>query len=265
MESEWIYTPPVYAFLIFMGLAIGSFLNVVIYRLPLGKSIIKPRSSCPSCGHAIPFYLNIPIISWILLRGKCRYCKAPISPRYLFVELVSAVIVIGYFIWLGASWQFLAYTILTLALLAVFLIDLDHYVIPDQITYPGIIIGLAFSFVNPDITILGSVLGMVIGGGGLLLIALLGDWLFKKESMGGGDIKLAAMLGAFLGWEKVLFVFVAASVIGLFVSIFALYFSKSVRESRRIPFGPFLAAAAVTAIIVGDYLINLYISRFYNI
>jgi leader peptidase (prepilin peptidase)/N-methyltransferase len=265
MESEWIYSAPAYVILALLGLSIGSFLNVVIYRLPLGKSIIRPGSACPSCGHTIPFYLNIPLISYIMLRGKCKYCGEGISPRYLFVELVSAVVGLGYFFWLGASWQFLAYTVLTLALLAVFLIDLEHYIIPDQITYPGIVIGLAFSLVNPDISILGSVLGMVIGGGGLLLIALLGDWLFKKESMGGGDIKLAAMLGAFLGWEKVLFVFVAASVIGLVASIFALYFSKSVRESRRIPFGPFLAAAAVTAIIIGDYLIKLYITRFYNV
>ncbi|MBD3219585.1 MAG: prepilin peptidase [candidate division Zixibacteria bacterium] len=265
MELDWTQTLPVYIFLGFMGLVLGSFINVVIYRLPRGKSIVKPRSACPSCGKSIPFYLNIPVLSYLVLRGKCKYCAEKISPRYLFVELISGAIVLGYYLWLGASWQFAGYTVLTLALLVIFTIDLEHYIIPDEITYPGIVLGLAFSFVNPDLTIIQSALGMAIGGGGLLLIALLGDWLFKKESMGGGDIKLAAMLGAFLGWKLILFIFIASSVIGLVISIVAMFFSDSVRESRKIPFGPFLAAAAVTAIICGDYLINLYISRFYHI
>jgi leader peptidase (prepilin peptidase)/N-methyltransferase len=173
--------------------------------------------------------------------------------------------VLGFYFWLGASWQFLGYTVLTLSLLAIFMIDLENYIIPDEITYPGIVLGLAFSLVNPEITILESIIGMLLGGGGLLLIALIGDWIFKKESMGGGDIKLAAMLGAFLGWQQVLFVFIAASVIGLIASVIAMHFSENVRENHRIPFGPFLAAAAVTAIIFGDYIINLYITRFYNI
>jgi len=255
----------VYIFLGFMGLILGSFLNVVIYRLPRGKSIVKPRSACPSCEKPIPFYLNIPIFSYLFLRGKCRYCGEKISPRYLFVELISGLVVLGYYFWLGASWQFLGYTILTLSLLAIFMIDLEHYIIPDEITYPGIVLGLAFSLVNPDVTILESALGTLLGGGGLLLIALIGDWMLKKESMGGGDIKLAAMLGAFLGWQQVLFVFIAASFIGLIVSVIAMLFSDSVRQSRRVPFGPFLAAAAVTAIICGDYIISFYISRFYNI
>ena len=123
---------------------------------------------------------------------------------------------------------------------------------------------ISSGILNPDINLVQSLLGTLIGGGGLLLLALLGDWLFKKESMGGGDIKLAAMLGAFLGWQKVLFVFIASSVIGLIVSIIAMIFSSNIRETRRIPFGPFLAASAIIAIVVGDYLINLYLSHFYN-
>ncbi|NIP42762.1 MAG: prepilin peptidase [candidate division Zixibacteria bacterium] len=265
MTFDWTQTWPVYVFLGFMGLILGSFLNVVIYRLPRGKSIVKPRSACPTCGKAIPFYLNIPVFSYLFLRGKCKHCAAKISPRYLFVELISGLIVLGFYFWLGASWQFLGYTVLTLSLLAIFMIDLEHYIIPDEITYPGMVLGLAFSLVNPEITILESITGMLLGGGGLFLIALIGDWIFKKESMGGGDIKLAAMLGAFLGWQQVLFVFIAASVIGLIASVIAMHFSENVRENHRIPFGPFLAAAAVTAIIFGDYIINLYITRFYNI
>jgi len=264
MEPNFIHSYPVYVFLVLMGLSIGSFLNVVIYRLPLGKSVIKPRSACPSCGIVIPWYHNIPVLSYLILRGKCAGCGTKISPRYLFVELVTCSIVVGYYIWLGPAWQTLGYILLTMALLVVFLIDCKHYIIPDQITYPGIVLGLLFAFVNPDLTIIDSGIGLLIGGGGLLLIALLGDWIFKKESMGGGDIKLSAMLGAFLGWQKILFVFIAASIIGLIVSIFAMMLSSSLRENRRIPFGPFLATAAVTAIVVGDYLINLYISRFYN-
>jgi leader peptidase (prepilin peptidase)/N-methyltransferase len=265
MEIDWTHSYPVYVFMIFMGLALGSFLNVVIYRLPKGMSVIKPRSYCTACGKPIPFYLNMPVISYLVLLGKCRFCGAKISPRYFFVELLSGVIVVGYYIWLGPTWQMLGYTLLTLALLAVFLIDYEYYIIPDQITYPGIILGLLFSLVNPDMAILQSVIGMLVGGVGLLAVSYLGDWLFKKESLGGGDIKLAAMLGAFLGWQKILFIFIAASVIGLIIGIIALSISGSLRENRKIPFGPFLAAAAVTAIIFGDYLINLYISRFYNL
>jgi len=265
MQVDIYYTLPVYLFLGFMGCTLGSFLNVVIYRLPLKMSIIKPRSACPSCKTPIPIYWNIPVISYLLLRGKCRYCSTRISPRYLFVELLSGVIVLGYYLWLGPIWQFIGYSLLSLALVAVFLIDYEHYIIPDQITYPGIILGLAFSLVNPDITIIQSLLGIAVGGGGLLLLALLGDWLFKKESMGGGDIKLTAMLGAFLGWQKILFIFMASSVIGLIVSIIAMSFSSNLRETRRIPFGPFLAASAIIAITAGDYLINLYLSHLYNL
>jgi leader peptidase (prepilin peptidase) / N-methyltransferase len=264
MESEFAHSYPVYLFLVLMGLSVGSFLNVVIYRLPLKMSVIKPRSSCPSCGKLIAWYHNLPVLSYLILRGKCAGCGAKISPRYLFVELVTCAIVVGYYVWLGPVWQTLGYILLTTALLVVFLIDCKHYIIPDEITYPGIVLGLLFSLVNPDLTIFQSAIGLLIGGGGLLLMAVIGDWIFKKESMGGGDIKLAAMLGAFLGWQKILFVFIAASFIGLIVSIFAMLVSQSLRESRRIPFGPFLATAAVTAILVGDYLINFYINRFYN-
>jgi len=264
MDVDWTQSYIVYIFLGFMGLALGSFLNVVIYRLPEGKSIIKPRSSCPSCGYTIPPYLNIPVLSWILLRGKCKSCGEKISLRYPFVELISGIIVLGYYVWLGPTWQFPIYSILTLALLAVFLIDYDHYIIPNEITYPGIIIGLGLSLLNPEITPVESLLGILVGGGGLFLIAVIGDWLFKKESMGGGDIKLAAMLGSFLGWQKILFVFIASSVVGLVISIIVMLFSSSLRDSRKIPFGPFLAVAAVIAILFGDYLIHLYISRFYS-
>jgi leader peptidase (prepilin peptidase)/N-methyltransferase len=260
MENDWANHFFIYILLALLGLSLGSFLNVVIYRLPFGKSIIKPRSFCPSCGTTIPLYYNIPILSYLLLRGHCKYCGKQISPRYLLVEFTSALIVVGYYIAFGPSWQFVAYTLFTLALLAVFLIDFVHYIIPDQITYPGIVIGVLFSLVNPQITVWQSLLGVLVGGGGLLLVGILGDLLFRKESLGGGDIKLAAMLGAFLGWKNVLFIFISASVIGLIASIIAMVFSSSLRESRRIPFGPFLATAAVAAIFFGDYLINLYIS-----
>lgn len=260
MDPVWSQHIYIYILLGLLGLSLGSFLNVVIYRLPFGKSVIKPRSFCPSCGTTIPFFYNIPILSYLLLRGRCKYCDKKISPRYLIVEMVSAMIVVGFYMVLGPGWEFVGYTIFTLALLAVFLIDFVHYIIPDQITYPGIVLGLLFSFVNPQITTLESVMGILVGGFGLLLVGILGDLLFKKESLGGGDIKLAAMLGAFLGWKNVLFIFISASVIGLIASIFAMFLSDSVRESRRIPFGPFLATAAVAAIFFGDYLINLYIS-----
>ncbi|RKX25581.1 MAG: prepilin peptidase [Candidatus Zixiibacteriota bacterium] len=181
------------------------------------------------------------------------------SLRYPLVELLNAAFYLYFFWQLGASFEFLALAILTSSLLVIFFIDLDHQIIPDSITLPGMVIGLGVSFLPEGIGIVNALIGLLAGGGSLYLIAILGDWLFKKESMGGGDIKMAAMLGAFLGWQKVAFVFIAASAIGLVVSVAVMCISSKMRQTRIIPFGPFLASAAVLAIIYGDRIIHWYL------
>ncbi len=244
------------------GLIIGSFLNVVIYRVPRPIRFLGHRSVCPSCDHQLKWYHNIPVFSWLALRARCAYCKAPISGRYPLVELLTA----GLFVLLawrfGMTWQFAAYAVLGAMLIVIFFIDLDFQIIPDVISLPGIIVGLAFSFAPGGIGILDSFIGVLVGGGSLWGVAILGDWLFKKDSMGGGDIKMAAMLGAFLGWQKVLFIFIASACIGLVVSVALMAVSAKLRQERVVPFGPFLATAAVLAMVYGDRLIALYVTTF---
>jgi leader peptidase (prepilin peptidase)/N-methyltransferase len=248
-----------------LGLAIGSFLNVLIYRLPRKKPIVLARSVCTRCGNRLMWYHNIPLVSFACLGGRCAYCTRKISWRYPIVEAVNGLLYV-YFLWqFGLTEQFFVFAFLSSVLLAIFFIDLDHQIIPDSFTLPGIGIGLAVSLIPGGLSPLSSLIGLLVGGGSLYIIAILGDWIFKKESMGGGDIKMAAMLGAFLGWQKVLFIFISAAAIGLVVSIAVMIFSKRMREERIIPFGPFLSAAAVLAIVYGDQLIRLYIDNFVHI
>jgi len=168
-----------------------------------------------------------------------------------------------YFFWqFGTRLDFFIFAFLSSALIAIFLIDLDFQIIPDVISLPGIVAGLAVSFIPGGIGPVSSLVGLLVGGGALYAVALLGDWLFKKESMGGGDIKMAAMLGAFLGWQKVLFIFISSAVIGLVVSVVLMAFSQKLRQHRVIPFGPFLAMAAMLAIVYGDQLIGMYVRYF---
>jgi leader peptidase (prepilin peptidase)/N-methyltransferase len=168
-----------------------------------------------------------------------------------------------FFAWkLGLTFEFAAAAFLTSALIAIFLIDLDFQIIPDLITLPGMALGLAYACAPGGITLLQSSIGLIAGGGALYCIALLGDWLFKKESMGGGDIKMAAMLGAFLGWQKVVLIFVSSAMIGLLVSAVLMLFSTTLRHNRVIPFGPFLALASFVTILYGDRLIAYYVHNF---
>ena len=248
-----------------LGLVIGSFLNVLIYRIPRRQQFVKGRSACPNCGALIKWYQNIPLVSYFALRGRCAGCRARITFRYPLVELLNAVAYFYFFHTFAWSLQFGTFAFLSSALIVIFFIDLDHQMIPDLITLPGMIIGLAVSFVPGGIGIVPALIGLLVGGGSLYLIALLGDWLFKKDSMGGGDIKMASMLGAFLGWQKVLFVFMASAVIGLIVSVALMTFSARLRETRIVPFGPFIAIAAMTAVIWGDRLIAYYVDNFLHL
>ncbi|MCJ7459114.1 MAG: prepilin peptidase [candidate division Zixibacteria bacterium] len=253
------------AFVFIFGLAVGSFLNVCIYRLPLKKSIIFPASHCPKCGNKIRTYDNIPILSYILLRGKCRFCKERISLIYPAVELWSGLIFLSLYLWYGLSWEFASKLFLFTSLMVIFFIDLKHQLIPDVITLPGIAAGLIFSLLSKSPSFLDSLIGIISGGGLFYLVALAGDKIFKKESMGGGDIKLAAMLGAFLGWQKILLVFFLASFLGALAGIIFLILSPKLRENRLIPFGPFLAIATAICIFFGNRLVELYLNLFFHI
>jgi leader peptidase (prepilin peptidase) / N-methyltransferase len=234
------------------GLIIGSFCNVVIYRLPQGKSIIRPGSHCPSCAAPIRPWDNIPLMSYLLLRGSCRICKEPISLRYPSVELASGLLYVLLWIKLGLSIPFSAYAALTSTLLTVALIDYDHKIIPNTITLPGIVIGLGLSVWALPITPLGSLLGVLIGGTFFYLIALV-----SRGGMGGGDIKLIAMIGAFLGWQGVLFTIFSGALLGSLVGVGLMLLGKKGRKDK-VPFGPFLACGAILFILCGDDLIHWY-------
>jgi len=256
---------PIEIFIFILGLVVGSFLNVCIYRIPLRKSVISPSSFCPKCANKIKFYDNIPLLSYTLLKGKCRYCHEKISLVYPAVELLSGLIFLFLFFKYGLSWEFASKVFLFSSLMVIFFIDIKHQLIPDVITFPGIMAGLLFSLLTKSPPFLESLLGFFIGGGLLYLVAIIGDKIFRKESMGGGDIKLAAMLGTFLGWQKVLLVFFLASCLGAIVGIIFFIFSAKLREKRLIPFGPFLAVATVIGIFLGNRLVDLYLRLFYHI
>lgn len=228
------------------GAIVGSFLNVCIYRLPRHESIIWPASHCPSCQARIAPTDNIPIVSFLWLRGRCRACGAPISLRYPVVEAANAL---GY-VWIvrhfGLNGSAAAYAVLLSALLVVTFIDLDHQIIPDRITLPGIPLGMVCAATVLPIGVLNSLLGVLLGGGLLWFMAWLSPYLFGKEGMGGGDIKLLAMVGAFLGWEPVLVTVLVAASVGAVTGLFLIAL-KRLRRDQYLPFGPFLALGAVVA------------------
>ncbi len=248
---------------ILIGLALGSFLNVCIYRIPLKKSILFPNSFCPNCGAKIRAWDNIPLLSFILLKGKCRKCRTKISLQYPLVESVTSALMVITYLRFGLGWEFAARSILCLSLIAIFFIDLKHRIIPDVVTLPGIALGLFFSLFAESPSVVNSLIGVLVGGALFYLSAILGELLFKKESMGGGDIKLAMMLGAFLGWQKILLVFLLSALLGTMVGAAAMLFSRDVKETRMIPFGPFLALGSVLAIFLGDMLVSAYIKAFF--
>ncbi|MGA2193286.1 MAG: prepilin peptidase [Nitrospirota bacterium] len=251
-------TPLEYIYVIAIGLVVGSFLNVCIYRLPRGKSIVFPPSACPACGTAIKPWQNIPLISYVFLRGRCASCGAGISIRYPAVELLNGLLYTAAFYKFGVSFMTPAVMALLSALVVVTFIDIEHKIIPDGITLPGIAIGLVMGPAVFKTGILGSVIGMVAGGGVLLLVGFLGELIMHKEGMGGGDVKLMAMLGAFLGWKTVLIIIFIGSFLGSATGLLLIIFNVIKRENY-IPFGPFLAAGAVIAIFYGDRLTRWYV------
>ena len=243
---------------VIFGAMIGSFLNVCIYRLPKEESIIWPRSHCPTCKKMIRFYDNIPLISYLLLRGRCRYCKGPISIQYPLVEGITALSSLFLFMKFGPSLSYLFYFAFVAALIAITVIDLYHQIIPDGISLPGIGVGLLASLVIPQITFFNSLMGILLGGGSLFLVATLYEWIFKREGMGGGDVKLLAMIGAFLGWKAVILTILLSSLIGSTTGILIMIL-KGKDFKYAIPFGPFLSLGAVIALFYGENLIRWYL------
>jgi len=242
-----------------LGTIIGSFLNVCIVRLPQNASIVFPASHCPYCGAAIRAYDNIPLLSYILLSGRCRACKAPISLRYFIVELLMGVLMAVLFLHFGLSLTFVLSAAFTAALVVITCIDLQHQIIPDRISLPGIPLAFLCSFVLPWNSWLDSLLGIAVGGGVLYAFALAYYLLTKKEGMGGGDIKMLTMIGAFLGWKGALASLMLAAVAGSLIGLMLIVI-KGKNFKYAVPFGPFLAAGAFCAMLYGESLITWYCS-----
>jgi leader peptidase (prepilin peptidase)/N-methyltransferase len=243
---------------VIFGAMIGSFLNVCIYRLPKEESIIWPGSHCPHCKNPIKFYDNIPLVSYFLLGGKCRYCKGSIPLQYPLVEGITALSSLFLFMKFGPSLNFIYYFSFVAALIVITVIDLHYQIIPDVISLPGIGIGLLGSLVISPINFWPSLIGIISGGGSLFLVATVYQWLFKREGMGGGDVKLLAMIGAFLGWKAVILTILLSSLIGSVVGIMIMVL-KGKDFKYAIPFGPFLSLGAVIALFYGESLIRWYL------
>jgi leader peptidase (prepilin peptidase)/N-methyltransferase len=248
-------------FAFIFGAVVGSFFNVCIFRLPAETSIVKPRSQCPYCKHPIRNCDNIPLVSFILLRGKCRDCGGKISWRYPLVELITAALALLLFLKFGLTLKFLIFFIFTSVLIVITFIDLDHQIIPDIITLPGIPIFFLAAIFLVKITWLEALLGLLIGGGVLFTIAFVYELISKREGMGGGDIKLLAMIGGFLGWKSLMFVLLFSSFSGAIVGITAMIIKKQDMK-YAVPFGPFLSAAAVAYLFWGDAFMRLLVVEY---
>lgn len=244
-----------------LGLIVGSYLNVVIHRVPLGRSTVTPRSVCPFCGGRIRARDNIPVLSYLLLRGRCHSCSAPISPRYPLIEALTSLLFVSNLALFGVSRQAVAGTVFCCLLLVLAAIDLDHFLLPDRITLPGIVVGLALQPWLPETTWLDAVLGVLIGAGLLILLINVWYWLRGEEAMGLGDINMLAMVGAFLGWQGVLVTLFFASLSGALAGVTLMAFGR-VEMKSKLPFGLFLSLGALVALFAGPALAASYLQGF---
>lgn len=253
MTPAFIYP----TFALIFGMVVGSFLNVCICRMPKDESVVSPPSHCPNCSYQIRWYDNIPVLSYLFLRGKCRGCGSHISLQYPFVELINGILTLLLFLRFGPTPVFAALFIFCSALVVITFIDIEHQIIPDEISLSGIVIGFVLSFfMQPGW--FASLIGILLGGGSLLLVAWLYQKLTGKDGMGGGDIKLLGMMGAFLGWQAIPFIIFASSMIGSVIGVSIMLLQK--KDSKlAIPFGPYLAFAAVLYIFYGQPLIRWYL------
>ena len=261
MDINTITAKPIFMLAVFsFGACIGSFLNVCIYRIPNKKSIVFPGSFCTSCKTHIPFYLNIPIISYIVLMGKCRYCKSKIPLRYPFIEALTGFTSLAVILKFGLSPAAFFWFVFICVLITISFIDIDFQIIPDVISLPGIIIFAFSPFFLPEMSIMDTITGIIAGGGSLYLIALLYYLLKKQEGMGGGDIKLLAMIGAATGWKGILFTTFVGSLLGTVAGIFILIITKTGNIKLKIPFGPYLSSGVVIYIFFGKQIIHWYLN-----
>lgn len=249
------------SFTFLFGAMIGSFLNVCIYRLPDHESVVFPASHCRACSRVLAWYENVPLLSYVLQRGKCRTCGAQFSSRYFWVELLTAFLAIALVVHFGLTITSIGYFLFVAALVTITFIDLDHQIIPDVISLPGVVVGIVFSLVVPDLGFWNSLGGAVLGGGVLLVVALGYKAATGREGMGGGDVKLLAMIGAFLGWQSVPFTLFIASCAGSLIGVFVMA-RRHADSQLALPFGPFLAFGAVSYLFFGERVINWYLGLF---
>ncbi|MCX5686708.1 MAG: prepilin peptidase [Candidatus Omnitrophica bacterium] len=249
-------------FVFMFGAIIGSFLNVCIHRIPKNESIVFPMSHCPNCNRNIFWYDNIPMLSYIVLKGECRFCGSKISPRYFVIEFLTALFLFLLFLAFGITPKFFAYSVFTCGLIVATFVDFEIQEIPDQISIGGIVVGLASAAIFPSIfdtasrfaSIPNSFLGAAIGGASTYAMGVLGHVVFKKEAMGGGDVKLMAMVGAFLGWKLAIVTFFVAPLFGSVAGIIL-----KLKDGREvIPYGPYLSLAALIAIFFGNRIIGMF-------
>ncbi|MCS6296019.1 MAG: prepilin peptidase [Nitrospira sp.] len=246
-----------YVMLLLFGAVIGSFLNVCIYRLPRQESVAWPASHCPACRQPVAVYDNIPVLSYLILRGRCRSCHVPISIQYPLVEAANAIgylLIFWVFDFTAEAW---VYAALLSALIVITGTDLSHTMIPDAVTLPGIVVGLVCAAVILPIGLMDSLLGIALGGGILWFLAWISPYVFGKEGMGGGDIKLMAMVGAFIGWQPVLLAIMIGSFLGSVVGV-GLIAAGITRRDQYIPFGPFLAVGSLLALLFHQPFLNWY-------
>ncbi len=255
-------TAMICVFVFLFGSIVGSFLNVCIYRLPRGESIVFPASHCPGCRRPIPWYLNIPFVSYLMLRGRCAYCKAKIPLRYFIVEGLTAVMFVLMYLKFRVRPEFAVYSALFSVLIIISFIDIEHWVIPDELSVPGTVIGLLLSAAYPRLqgevsrlpALRDSFFGMIFGFVSLYLIGVLGKIVYKKEAMGGGDLMLFMFIGAFLGWKLTVVAFFLAPVFGSLVGVPKLLMKKQ----EAIQYGPFLVLAAFVCIVFKEDILFMF-------
>jgi leader peptidase (prepilin peptidase) / N-methyltransferase len=243
-----------------LGLAVGSFLNVCIHRIPRGGSIASPPSACPACRARLRWYDNLPVLSYLLLGGRCRACRHPISPRYPVVEIVTMAVFLLHLVVFGWTPLMAVRVLFACALIVLFAIDLEHQLLPNAITLPGIVVGLGASLVLPP-GLRDAALGTLLGGGVLWLI---GEAYYRyagQEGMGGGDVKMLAMIGAFLGWPLVIVTLVLSSVAGSVIGLLVIAIRHGGMK-HALPFGTFLAVGALVASLAGDRIVAWYLGLY---
>lgn len=254
-------------FALLIGLCIGSFLNVCIYRSPLDLSIVAPRSFCPACRTPIAWYDNLPVLSYLLLGGKCRHCRTAISPRYPLVELLTGALFVAVWNRFGLDPMTLVFWAMMGGLIVATFVDFDHMIIPDGVSIGGMVFGLAASALVPALhgmetwsaALIRALVGLAAGAGSLWAVAIVGRWVFKKDAMGMGDVKLLGAIGALLGAPAVLYTILMSSLAGTIIGL-GLIAVGGHRWRSRLPYGPYLAAAAVSWVLGGDQLWNWYIA-----